>query len=180
MRSPLALLPLLVAVGCLAALYAIESDEGHPRNAATSSVIFIVGTCAALFAFGVANTACNAQLLLALPAHLQAPLQAPVQMLASIGRAVGPSLGALVIEADEEHPLRYAATILALTVGLVGLATWVPIALGKLFFTPLPQAATPRGAADIKHANAHPHPISEQGRCSQGRTQREEKVRELI
>ena len=89
-----------------------------------------------LFSFALSNTASNALLLLVLPKHQQAQYQAPVQLLASLGRAIGPSISAAIIETSPPQDTQYFITIILTASVLVALSVWVPSLWGARFLEP--------------------------------------------
>jgi MFS family permease len=135
----------------LGSILVLETWYGEGRPAATRrcspSAFFwyVFGTCAVLFAFAVSNTLANAQLLLWLPSHMQARFQSPVQLLATLGRALGPSIGALIAQTSGDG--LYDVPILSTSLVLVALAALVPAAFGDRFLAP-PAGTTASGALD--------------------------------
>ena len=108
----------VMAVGLLCTLLLTAGLAGAP-DGEMAIATYVVGASATLFGFGFSNTLINAQLLLWLPIHMQARFQMPVQLLASLGRALGPSLGALIIESDRRRrsALVDGASAASITVG---------------------------------------------------------------
>ena len=100
------------------------------------AIMFISACSLILFSFALSNTASNALLLLVLPKHQQAQYQAPVQLLASLGRAIGPSISAAIIETSPPQDTQYFITIILTASVLVALSVWVPSLWGARFLEP--------------------------------------------
>jgi len=109
-----------------------------------SSALFVIGVTLCIFSYAISFTVVNAQLLLHVPAHMQPQIQSPVQLMATLGRGLGPYVGALMVDISHNAggslaigswQLRAHDLVSAFSWSSLMVATGVPIVWRHDFFS---------------------------------------------